>query len=95
MTSPELLQSPVVCGSVLLILHFNSDDGLGERSSLPLFGYARGQQVGGQRRVQSVRQQDELELNLRTRQDIKGETLCRVIASRLSVGKATVIHVPG
>lgn len=53
-----------MCGSVLLILDFNGHDGSGERSSLPLFGHTGGQQVRGQRRVESVRQQDELELHL-------------------------------
>lgn len=70
---PEFLQSPVMCGSVLLILHFNGYDGSGERSSLPLFGHAGGQQIGGQRRVESVCQQDELELHLWVTRDVKHE----------------------
>lgn len=57
-----------MCGSVLLILHFNSYNGLGERTSLSLFGHAGGQQVRRQGRVQGVRQQDELELHLWTTQ---------------------------
>lgn len=61
---PEFLQSPVVCGSVLLILNLDSYDGSGERSPLPLFGHAGGQQIRGQRRVESVCQQHKLELHL-------------------------------
>lgn len=72
---PELLQSPVMCGTILLILHFNGYDGLRKRSSLPLFGHAGGQQIRWQGRVKGVCQQYELELHLWVTQDIKHDLL--------------------
>lgn len=74
-TAPEFLQGPVMRGSVLLILYFNSNDGSRERSSLPLFGHTGWQQVGGQGRVESVGQQDELELHLWTSRETRREWL--------------------
>ena len=74
-TAPEFLQSPVMCGSVLLILHFNGNDGSREGSSLPLFGHTGWQQVGGQGRVESVGQQDELELHLWTTRETRHKGL--------------------
>lgn len=68
---PEFLQSPVMRGSILLILDFHGYDGLGERSSLPLLGHAGGQQVRRQWRVESVGQEDKLELHLWMTRDIK------------------------
>ena len=61
---PEFLQGPVVCGPVLLILDLHGYDGAGEGAPLPLIGHAGRQEVRGQRGVQRVRQQHELELHL-------------------------------
>lgn len=71
MLLPEFLQSPVVCGSIFLILHFNSDNSLRERPPFSLVSHAGGQQVRRQRRIKSVRQEDKLELHLRTTQGRK------------------------
>ena len=61
---PELLQGPVVGGPVLLVLHLDGHDGAGEVPCLAVLVGLGGQQVLGQRGVQRVRQQHELELDL-------------------------------
>lgn len=62
--APQFFQSPVMCGSILLILDFDGYNRPRERPPLSLFSLTGGQQVRGQRRVERVRQEDELELNL-------------------------------
>lgn len=60
----KFLQGPVVRGTILQILHLHGHHGAreGPREAL-LLGVGR-QQLGGERRVQRVRQQHELELHL-------------------------------
>lgn len=61
---PQLLQGPVMCCPVLLVLHLYSHDGPGEWSLLPVLGSIGRQQVGRERRVQRVREEHKLELDL-------------------------------
>lgn len=51
-------------GSILLILHFHGYDSSRERPPLPLCVVAVREQIGRQRRIKSVCQQDKLELHL-------------------------------
>lgn len=51
-------------GSVLQVLHLHGHHGAGERAALPALVGLGGQQLRGQRRVQRVREQHELELHL-------------------------------
>lgn len=65
--TPELLQRPVVGGPILLVLDLHGHNGAGEGTSLPVFGGLWGQQIRWQRGVESVREEDELELDLQQR----------------------------
>lgn len=61
----EFLQGPVVRGAVLQILNLHGHHGAGERPRVALHLRLRRQQLGRQRRVQGVREQHKLELNLK------------------------------
>lgn len=70
---PQFFQSPVMCGSVLLILHFDGHYRPRERSPLSLFSLTGRQQVRGQRRIERVCQEDKLELHLWRKHEIASE----------------------
>lgn len=58
-----------MCGSILLILHLHRHNGTWEVPFIPLLGFLRGREVRRQRRVEGVREQHELELDLHGRRE--------------------------
>lgn len=65
----EFIKGPVVCGSVLKVLNLYGHHGARERPGVTLFLWLWRQELRGQRRVQSVCQQDKLELDLKERRN--------------------------